>query len=156
MPPPLQIALALLRIAAGVSLIGPGVRKFGWLLKPMLEPHLAGWLAHPHNALVTKYLHVVMPHHAVLARVVALGELGLGAMLLLGLFTPLASALALLMVLNFHFASGALFSLEYVTGQDGLVYLLLFPVLLFGKAGLALGLDGLLGRRMSGGGKSRG
>jgi uncharacterized membrane protein YphA (DoxX/SURF4 family) len=98
----------------------------------------------------------MIPHHAVLARVVALGELGLGAMLLLGLFTPLASALALLMVLNFHFASGALFSLEYVTGQDGLVYLLLFPVLLFGKAGIALGLDGLLGRRMSGGGKGRG
>ena len=44
-------------------------------------------------------------------------------------------------------------SLDYLTGQDGLVYLLLFPVLLLGRAGLALGADGLLGRRLGAGGK---
>jgi hypothetical protein len=58
-------------------------------------------------------------------------------------------------VLNFHFASGAMLSTDYVTGQDGLVYLLVFPVLLLGRAGLALGVDGLLGRRMAGGSKTR-
>jgi uncharacterized membrane protein YphA (DoxX/SURF4 family) len=152
MSPPLQFTLAFLRLAAGISLLGPGIRKFGWLMKPALEQHLAGWLAHPHNEVLTRFLKFLIPHHAVLARVVAVGELGLGTLLILGLFTPLAAVLAFLMVATFHFASGAVFSFDYLTGQDGLVFLLIFPVLLFGKAGLALGADGLLGRKMSGGG----
>jgi uncharacterized membrane protein YphA (DoxX/SURF4 family) len=150
---PLQIFLALLRIAAGVSLLGPGLHKLSWFLKPALEPQLASWISHSPNLAVTKYLQLLIPHSHWLARVVVVGELGLGAMLLAGLLTPLAAALAFLMVANFHFASGAMMSLEYVTGQDGLVYLLLFPVLLLGRAGLALGVDGLLGRRMGAGGK---
>jgi len=152
---PLQICLAFLRIAAGISLIGPGISKLGWFMHPALEPHLSGWLAHTTNPILSKYLHFMIPHSAVLARVVAAGELGLGALLILGLFTPLAAVLAFLMVANFHFASGAMLSLDYVTGQDGLVYLLLFPVLLFGRAGLALGADGMLGRRLSAGSKPR-
>jgi uncharacterized membrane protein YphA (DoxX/SURF4 family) len=146
---PLQIFLGLLRIAAGISLIGPGLHKLSWFMHPALEPHLAGWLAHTTNPLVTRYLHFMLPHANVLARVVAVGELGLGTLLILGLFTPLAAVLAFLMVANFHFASGAMLSLDYLTGQDGLVYLFIFPVLLFGRAGLALGVDGLLGRRMA-------
>ena len=153
MSPPLQIFLALLRIAAGVSLLGPGLHKLSWFLKPALEPQLQSWIAQAPHAVVAKYLTFLLPHAHWLARVVVVGELGLGAMLLLGLLTPLAAALAFLMVLNFHFASGALLSLDYLTGQDGLVYLLLFPVLLLGRAGLSLGADGLLGRRLSAGGK---
>ena len=151
---PLQLCLAFLRIALGLSLIGPGLHKLGWFAHPALEPHLAGWLAHANQAQAS-YLRFLMPHANVLARVVALGELGLGALLVLGLFTPLAAALGFLMIANFHFASGAMLTPDYVTGQDGLVYLLVFPVLLFGRAGLALGLDGVLGRRMAGGGKPR-
>jgi hypothetical protein len=52
------------------------------------------------------------------------------------------------MVLNFHFASGALTSLQYLGGQNGLVYLLIFPVLAIGRAGLAFGIDGVLGRNL--------
>jgi len=148
---PLQIFLGLLRIAAGISLLGPAFHKLSWFAHPALEPHLSGWLSHASNPLTAKYLHLVIPHSAVLARVVAAGELGLGAMLLFGFLTPLAAALAFLMVANFHFASGAMLSLDYVTGQDGLVYLLVFPALLFGRAGLALGVDGLLGKKMSAG-----
>ncbi len=33
-------------------------------------------------------------------------------------------------------------------GQNGLVYLLIFPVLIAGRAGVELGLDGILGRSM--------
>ena len=150
---PLQIFLALLRIAAGVSLIGPGLHKLSWFMKPALEPQLASWISHAPNVAVAKYLQFLIPHSHWLARVVVVGELGLGAMLLAGLLTPLAAALAFLMVANFHFASGAMLSLDYLTGQDGLVYLLLFPVLLLGRAGLAVGVDGLLGRRLGAGGK---
>ncbi len=150
---PLQIFLGLLRIAVGISLLGPAMHKISWFAHPALEPQLASWLSHSPNPLTSKYLHFMIPHAQLLARVVAVGELGLGSMLLLGLLTPLAAGLAFIMVANFHFASGAMLSLDYVTGQDGLVYLLLFPVLLLGRAGLAVGADGLLGKKMSGGGR---
>ena len=59
--------------------------------------------------------------------------------------------MALFMVANFHFASGAMFQSSYLMGQNGLVYLLIFPVLLTGRAGVGLGLDGILGRSMRSG-----
>ena len=150
---PHQIFLALLRIAAGASLLGPGLHKLAWFMKPALEPQLASWISHAPNVAVAKYLQFLLPHASWLARVVVVGELGLGALLLAGFLTPLAAALAFLMVLNFHFASGAMMSLDYLTGHDGLVYLLLFPVLVLGRAGLAVGADGALGRSLGSGGK---
>ena len=148
MPKQLQVALALLRIAAGISLLGPGLKKLSWFAHPALEPILANWAQHAPNGLVFSYLHLVAPHHAGLARLVAIGELGLGTLLILGLFTPVAAALAFLMVAQFHFASGAMFQPSYLTGQNGFVYLVIFPALLLGRAGIAVGLDGILGRSM--------
>ena len=144
----MQVALALLRIAAGVSLLGPGLQKLGWFAHPGLEQILAGWAEHSPNGMVTGYLHWAIQHHAVLARIVASGELGLGTLLILGFLTPLAGLLALLMVAQYHFASGAMFHASYLTGQNGLVYLLIYPVLIACRAGVALGLDGLLGRSL--------
>ena len=43
------VALALLRIAAGIALIGPGLHKLSWLARPALESTLASWAAHPAN-----------------------------------------------------------------------------------------------------------
>jgi uncharacterized membrane protein YphA (DoxX/SURF4 family) len=86
------------------------------------------------------------------ARLVVLGELGLGALLVVGFLTPVAALLAFLMVLNFQFASGDLFKLAYVNPTGGMVYLLQFLVLFAGRAGQGLGLDGMIGRRVTGGG----
>ena len=144
-----QLCLALLRIAAGVTLVSTGAHKFGWFAHPALDQVFATWSSHTTNPLLQRYLAVMAPHAAVLARVVVVGELGLGAMLIAGLLTPLAAALAFVMVLNFHFASGKMFGLDYLTGMDGLVYLLIFLVLAAGRAGLALGVDGALGRKSS-------
>jgi uncharacterized membrane protein YphA (DoxX/SURF4 family) len=143
-----ELWLAILRIATGVSLLGTGLYKLSWFARPALEPHLANWAQHAPNAAVLHYLHFVMPHHAALARVVVAAELGLGALLVLGLLTPLAALLSLIMVAQFHFASGAMFDRTYLTGQNGLAFLLIFPVLIAGGAGLAFGVDGLLGRSM--------
>ena len=148
MPRGLQVVLGLLRIAAGISLLGPGFAKLGWFAHPTLEQTLANWAQHAPNALVVGYLHLVTPHHAALARLVAIGELGLGTLLVLGFFTPVAALLALVMVAQYHFASGAMFQGSYLYGQNGLVYLLIFPVLVAGRAGAALGLDGILGRSL--------
>jgi uncharacterized membrane protein YphA (DoxX/SURF4 family) len=146
----LQVVLALLRIATGISLLGPGFSKLGWFAHPTLEQTLANWAQHAPNGLVVSYLHLVAPHHADLARLVVIGELGLGTLLVLGFFTPVAAALAFVMVAQYHFASGAMFQGSYVYGQNGLVYLLIFPVLVAGRAGVSLGLDGILGRSMRG------
>jgi uncharacterized membrane protein YphA (DoxX/SURF4 family) len=130
--------LAFLRIAAGASLILTGLHKLAWFTDPgKLETQLSGWAAHPANALVGKYL-------AFFARMVVVGEIGLGALLVVGFLTPLAALLAFLMVLNFVFASGQMFSLPFYTGESALVYLLVFPVLLFGRAGTFLGVDGIM------------
>jgi uncharacterized membrane protein YphA (DoxX/SURF4 family) len=151
MPRGLQVVLGLLRIATGISLLGPGLGKLGWFAHPALEQTLANWAQHAPNGLVVRYLHLVAPHHAALARVAAIGELGLGTLLVLGFFTPVAAVLALVMVAQFHFASGAMFQGNYLFGQNGLVYLLIFPVLIAGRAGVAVGLDGILGRSFGAG-----
>jgi uncharacterized membrane protein YphA (DoxX/SURF4 family) len=143
----LSVFLAFLRIAAGLSLLLSGLMKLSWFANPPLEQKLAAFSAHPANALVAKYLAFVTPHHGLLARLVVVGELGLGLLLIIGLLTPLASLLAFLMVLNFQFASGQMFSLDYLRGESPLVYLLVYPALFFGRAGTALGLDGALARR---------
>jgi len=117
-----------------------------------LQERFAEWAANPANAAVAKYLGVVSQYPLTLSRLVALGELGLGTLLILGLLTPLAALLALLMVLNFQFASSQMFSLAWLRGQSGLAYVLIYPVLSFGRAGTALGLDGFLARRLRKGG----
>jgi uncharacterized membrane protein YphA (DoxX/SURF4 family) len=144
--PGFSLFLALLRIAAGISLLTSGLQKLPWLSDPPLEQRFAEWAAHPANPAVAKYLAFVSQHPAFFSRLVALGELGLGALLIMGFLTPLAALLAFFMVLNFQFASGQLFSASYLRGQSGLVYLLTYPVLFFGRAGTALGVDGLIAR----------
>ncbi|TMA92702.1 MAG: DoxX family membrane protein [Deltaproteobacteria bacterium] len=144
--PGFSLFLAVLRIAAGVSLFTSGLQKLSWFAQPPLQQKFAEWSTHPANDAVAKYLAFVSQYPAVFSRVVVVGELGLGALLILGLLTPLAALLALVMVLNFQFASGQIFSLNYVRGQSGLAYLMIYPLLFFGRAGTALGVDGLIAR----------
>jgi uncharacterized membrane protein YphA (DoxX/SURF4 family) len=146
--PGFSLFLALLRIGAGISLLTSGLQKLSWFSNPPLEQRFADWAAHPANPVVASYLAFVSQHPALFSRVVVVGELGLGALLIAGLFTPLAALLAFFMVLNFQFASSQLFMANYVRGQSGLAYLSIYPVLFFGRAGTALGLDGLIARGM--------
>jgi uncharacterized membrane protein YphA (DoxX/SURF4 family) len=144
--PGFTLFLAFLRIAAGLSLFTSGLQKLSWFANPPLEQKFAEWAAHPGNGMVASYLSFVSGHPALFSRMVVVGELGLGLLLILGLVTPLAALLAFFMVLNFQFASGQLFSVNYLRGQSGLAYLLVYPVLFFGRAGTSLGVDGLIAR----------
>ncbi|HTO95925.1 MAG TPA: DoxX family membrane protein [Myxococcales bacterium] len=146
--PGFSFFLAFLRMAAGISLFAAGMQKLSWFAQPPLEQRFAEWAAHPANAAVVKYLGYVSQHPALFSRLVPIGEIGLGLLLMAGLLTPLASLLAFLLVLNFQFASGQMFSLAYLRGQSGLAYLLVYPVLFFGRAGTALGMDGMISRGM--------
>ena len=141
------LVLAFLRIGAGLSLLMSGLQKLAWFGSPApLDQKIAEWAQHPANAVVAKYLVFASHHTGLFARLVVLGELGLGALLIVGFLTPLAAILAFLMVAQFQFASGQMFALNYLRGQSALAYLLIFPVLFFGRAGTVLGLDGMLAR----------
>ena len=141
------VFLGLLRIAAGISLLMSGLQKLSWFgSSASLDQKLADWAQHPANHVVAKYLAWVTPHSGLFARMVVLGELGLGALLILGFLTPLVALLAFLMVANFQFAGSSMFSLAYLRGQSGLAYLLIFPALMLGRAGTAIGADGIISR----------
>ena len=152
----LNVFLAFLRIAAGVGLLMAGIGKLGWFSSAEpLQKIFLNWQQHAPYAFVGKYVTLVQPHAGWMARVVVLGELGLGALLIVGFLTPVAALLAFIMVLQFYFASGDLFAKKFVMPGGGLTFLLTFLVLFAGRAGQSLGLDGLIGRSMQGGGPKK-
>ena len=113
--------LALLRIFLGVFFLFEAIGKAGWLLDSTpLVKQLTGWLegAGPYNRW---YLETVcLPGAAVFARVVLFGEASTAVALILGAYTRVAAVLALLMVLNFHVASGAIFTMSFLSSGYGL------------------------------------
>ncbi len=110
------MGLVVVRIALGVFFLFEGIGKIGWFAdSDLLEESLREWLAEA-PSLSRAYLeNVAIPAAPVFARLVPLGELGAGIAFLLGFRTRLAATLAFLMVLNFHFASGALFRYGFLT-----------------------------------------
>ncbi len=113
--------LALLRIFLGVFFLFEAINKAGWLLDSApLVKQLSGWLenAGPWNRW---YLETVcLPYAAIFARVVLVGEAAAAVALILGAYTRVAAILAVLMVLNFHFASGAIFKIQFLSNGYGL------------------------------------
>ncbi len=113
--------LAIVRVALGVFLIFEGLSKYRWLSSSApLAAQLGEWLK---QAAVPNrwYLeHLAMPWTGVLARLVMLGEFTCGLALACGFWTRTFAAIALLMVLNFHFASGAFFHARFLTNGYGL------------------------------------
>jgi uncharacterized membrane protein YphA (DoxX/SURF4 family) len=127
--------LTIIRICLGVFFLFEGLGKLGWLFNSaVLQGRLDGWLADAASGSLSRWYleHVAIPGAVVFARLVPIGELAAGAALIAGFWTPLASLLAFLMVLNIHVASGALFRYAFLTNGYGL------PVL-GATLGLALG-----------------
>jgi uncharacterized membrane protein YphA (DoxX/SURF4 family) len=141
------VVLALMRIAAGATLILAGSQKLGWFSSSVpLQQTFAKFQTGAANSLVRQYVAFVAPHAGVLSKVVVLGELGLGTLLVLGFLTPLAALLAFVMTLQFYFAASLPFTKGfYMTGSS--VLLLSFLVIFAGRGGTALGIDGILAGR---------
>jgi uncharacterized membrane protein YphA (DoxX/SURF4 family) len=117
------IGLAITRIIIGTFFVFEGLDKLSWFTDTsILAERFSRWLAAvgPDSA-SGRYLEAVaIPGTVVFARLVPLGELCSGLALVLGISTRLFSAVALFMVLNFHFASGALFAYSFLTNGYGL------------------------------------
>jgi uncharacterized membrane protein YphA (DoxX/SURF4 family) len=116
-----RVGLRVLALMLGVFLIFEGLGKLAWLIDSgPLSEQLAGWLKEA-PASSRWYLETfAIPGIPMFARLVVLGELLSGAALVAGFWTRMAAALAFLMVLNFHFASGRIFAYSFLTNGYGL------------------------------------
>ena len=115
------VGLRVLSLFMGVFLISMGFGKLGWFTdSSFLVAELRGWWGSA-PALSRWYIDTVaMPGAPLFARLVPLGELASGAALVAGFRVRVAAGVALLMVLNFHFASGVMFQWAYLTNGFGL------------------------------------
>ncbi len=125
--------LAVVRICIGVFFIFEGLGKLRWFISSaMLASQLNGWLqtaAAPNHWYLTR---IAIPWTSYFARLVPLGELTCGTMLVLGVWTPLFAFIAFFMAFNFNFASGMMFRSAFLTNGYAL------PVL-GSTLGLAIG-----------------
>jgi uncharacterized membrane protein YphA (DoxX/SURF4 family) len=113
--------LSVLRVMLGVFFVCEGLTKYAWLFKSdALAAKLTGWQAGAHEWSAWYLQHVAVPYVSVFARLVVLGELACGLALVLGVYSRAAALIALVMVLNFHVASGALFRVTFLTDGYGL------------------------------------
>ena len=138
------VGLRALSVCMGLFLILQAMQKVGWLLDsgPLVE-QLEGWrsvladmvqgndgsgfgagLLEGWRGLTfgnsLRYLEAVcIPYAPLFARVVPLAEFAAGAALVVGFSVRLTAGLALLMVLNFHFAMGIVFTFGYLTNGYG-------------------------------------
>jgi uncharacterized membrane protein YphA (DoxX/SURF4 family) len=127
--------LALLRILLGVFFLFQGLNNLPWVLNPsLLSQQLAAWehSVRP-GSFSAQYLErAAMPFAGVLARLVPLGQITVGLAMMAGFWTPLFAFIALVMLVNFYIASGAIFTYGFLASPYGL------PVL-GGTLALAIG-----------------
>jgi uncharacterized membrane protein YphA (DoxX/SURF4 family) len=133
--------LTALRLFLGVFFLFEGISKIGWLMDPSpLSTQLTGYLQTA-NQWNRAYLETVcIPGAAVFARLVLFGELATGTAFVLGVYARYAAIAAFLMVLNIHFASGAIFQYRFLTNGFGLPVLGGLLALAIGAAALPLSL----------------
>lgn len=131
--------LVAVRICLGLFFLFEAMGKSSWLMSSApLVRLLTEWLqtATPMNRW---YLETIcLPGAAVFARMVLFGEAATALALVLGVYTRPAALLAMLMVLNFHFAAGILFKYAYLTNGYGLPVLGGLLALAIGGASLPL------------------
>ena len=98
-----------------------GVSKLAWITNPdLLSQRFQRWLpdAAPYARV---YLETIaMPAVPLFARLVPLSELATGLALAAGLWSHIVAAVSLVMVLNFHVATSAFSSTEFLRDGTGL------------------------------------
>jgi uncharacterized membrane protein YphA (DoxX/SURF4 family) len=131
--------LVALRLCLGGFFLFEALGKVGWFTSSaVLRARFAEWVGNV-GPVSRAYLETVcIPGVEVFARLVPTGEFAVAAAFLLGGYTRTAAAMALLMVLNFHFASGVMFQYSYLTNGYGLPVLGGLLALALGGAGLPL------------------
>ena len=113
-------ALVLLRIVIGVFMFFFGFEKASWLLDSTpLATQLSTWMLSA-PPVSRWYLDRVIPGAPVFARMVPLGAMIGGFALTIGLWTRMAAAVSLVVVLSLQFGAGAMFRYDYLMDASGL------------------------------------
>jgi thiosulfate dehydrogenase [quinone] large subunit len=140
------IQIFILRLAIGALFLSIGIGKIrgGWLNSPEdLNQSLNNFRQHAGGVQLEYLDRVAIPYAGTWSKVMALAETALGASLLAGCLTRLSSFLGMFMVLNFHAATGNLFSLGFF-GSPWAAFLVAGLLVLFlARAGRWGGLDAL-------------
>ena len=115
------LALRVLALMLGTFFLAMGLNKVEWLTNSdLLAERFVRWLpnAAPHARWYLE--NIAIPGAPIFARLVPLGELGAAAALILGVHLRVVAPITLAMVLNFHFATGALSTWAFVRDGTGL------------------------------------
>ena len=117
---PQTAALVILRVCVGVFMFFYGFEKASWVIDAApFSALLASWLPDAPPA-SRWYLDRVIPGAPVFARIIPLGAMVGGIALALGLWTRIAAALSLVMVLNLQLGAGSMFRFAYLMDASGL------------------------------------
>jgi uncharacterized membrane protein YphA (DoxX/SURF4 family) len=145
--------ISVLRIYVGYYLLWQGFRKFqrnfpkgdwvGRQIGDVASLDLFPW----YKKFLLDY---VMPHQELFGYLVMIGELAVGACLLLGFFTRFSALVGLVLLINYYLGPGMARGGVTLAEQQTLIVVLAIFVL--SNPGRTLGLDALL----SGGGKGKG
>ena len=115
------IGLRVLSVVMGVFLVLMGTGKLEWFGDSgFLVWQLEQWRDIPPAPSSRWYLETVaIPGAPLFARLIPLGEMSAGTALVAGFRVRFTAAIALAMILNFHFASGIIFTAGYFTNGYG-------------------------------------
>jgi uncharacterized membrane protein YphA (DoxX/SURF4 family) len=119
---PGALGLRVLAVLLGVFFIGMCSSKIAWLTNSsILQQKFETIFLPKAPPIVRWYLETVcIPGAPLFARLVPLGELAAGLALIFGFWTRMAAIAAFLMVLNFHFATSAFWSIDFLRDGAGL------------------------------------
>jgi uncharacterized membrane protein YphA (DoxX/SURF4 family) len=141
-------SLAFLRVFLGVKFLLAAATKWNWLGTPRLENMLTGWAK---NAMWEPYglflSQSILPHASLFTYLVFFGELTVGLLLTLGLFSRAAALVGMFLNANFLLATWHLGGASQGVNQAFLA--MEFATLLTG-AGRVYGLDARLARKRPG------
>ena len=113
-------AFVALRISIGVFMFFFGLERAGWVMDATaITKQLGVWLADA-PSIGRWYLERIIPGAPLFARMVPIGSMSAGVVLTLGLWTRMAAAVALVMVLSLQLAEGAMFRYAYLADASGL------------------------------------
>jgi thiosulfate dehydrogenase (quinone) large subunit len=144
-----RIQILILRLAIGGLFLSLGYGKIheGWLTSPeSLNSSLNNLHQHAAGPQLGYLDNVAIPYTALWSKLMAIGETAVGISLLLGLLARLSSLVGIIMVLNFHAATGNLFSLNFFGSPWACLLLAGLLVLFLARAGRWGGVDALLSK----------
>jgi uncharacterized membrane protein YphA (DoxX/SURF4 family) len=137
--------LAVLRIYVGAYMLWQGARKF------QRDFPRGDWIGRQIGDLSTLDLYpwykkflldYVVPHHELFGYLVMIGEIAVGACLLLGLFTRFSALVGLFMLINYFLGVGMARGGATLAQQQ--TFIIALAIFVLANPGRTLDLDGLL------------